>query len=66
MEIIDKLRHLSTIGSIVVMHDFFIDRIIRLESKEDLFDMVNEKAKVGGGSIRGIPTTDIKGGNAVM
>ncbi|MFL6511387.1 MAG: carbohydrate kinase family protein [Nitrososphaera sp.] len=65
MEIIDKLRHLSTIGSIVVMHDFFIDRIIRLESKEDLFDMVNEKAKVGGGSIRGIPTTDIKGGNAV-
>ncbi|MDQ3835689.1 MAG: carbohydrate kinase family protein, partial [Thermoproteota archaeon] len=28
-------------------------------------DMLNEKAKVGGGSIRGIPTTDVKGGNAV-
>jgi ribokinase len=65
MEIIEKLRHLSTIGSIVVMHDFFVDRIIRLESKENLFGALSEKAKVGGGSIRGIPTTDAKGGNAV-
>jgi ribokinase len=65
MEIIEKLRHLSTIGSIVVMHDFFVDRIIRLESKENLFGALSEKAKVGGGSIRGIPTADVKGGNAV-
>src|SRR5215213_7054303 len=47
------------------MPDFFVDRIIRLESKENLFDMLTEKAKAGGGSIRGIPTTDVKGGNAV-
>ena len=65
MEIIEKLRHLSTIGSIVVMHDFFVDRIIRLESKENLFGALSDKAKVGGGSIRGIPTADVKGGNAV-
>jgi ribokinase len=65
MEIIEKLRHLSTIGSIVVMHDFFVDRIIRLESKENLSGALFEKAKVGGGSIRGIPTADVKGGNAV-
>jgi ribokinase len=65
VEIIEKLRHLSTIGSIVVMHDFFVDRIIRLESKENLFGALSEKAKVGGGSVRGIPTTDVKGGNAV-
>jgi ribokinase len=65
MEIIEKLRHLSTIGSIVVMHDFFVDRIIRLESKENLSCALSEKAKMGGGSIRGIPTTDVKGGNAV-
>jgi ribokinase len=65
VEIIDKLRQLSIIGSIAVMPDFFVDRIIRLESKENLFDMLTEKAKVGGGSFRGIPTTDIKGGNAV-
>jgi ribokinase len=65
VEIIDKLKQLSIIGSIVVMPDFFVDRIIRLESKENLFDMLTEKAKVGGGSFRDIPTTDIKGGNAV-
>ena len=65
MEIIDKLKQLNIIGSIVVMPDFFVDRIIQLESKENLFDMLTEKAKVGGGSFRGIPTTDIKGGNAV-
>jgi ribokinase len=65
VEIIDKLRQLSIIGSIVVMPDFFVDRIIRLESKENLFDTLTEKAKVGGGSVRGIPTTDTKGGNAV-
>ena len=65
MEIIEKLRHLDTIGSIVVMPDFFVDRIIRLESKENLLGMLSEKAKVGGGSVRGIPTTDVKGGNAV-
>jgi ribokinase len=65
VEIIDKLKQLSIIGSIVVMPDFFVDRIIRLESKENLFDMLTEKAKVGGGSVRGISTTDIKGGNAV-
>ncbi len=65
MEIIEKLRHLNTIGHIVVMHDFFVDRIIRLESKENLFSALSEKAKVGGGSVRGVPTTDVKGGNAV-
>jgi ribokinase len=63
--IIEKLRQLRIIGSIVVMPDFFVDRIIRLESKEKLFDTLGEKAKRGGGSLRGVPTMDIKGGNAV-
>ena len=65
MEIIDKLKQLSIIGSIAVMPDFFVDRIIRLESKENFFEALTEKARVGGGSVRGIPTTDTKGGNAV-
>jgi ribokinase len=52
-------------NSIVVMPDFFIDRIIKLKSKEDFIYALTEKAKFGGGSIRGIPTVDIKGGNAV-
>ncbi|MFL6430818.1 MAG: carbohydrate kinase family protein [Nitrososphaeraceae archaeon] len=47
------------------MPDFFIDRIIKLNSKEDFIDALTEKAKLGGGSIRGMPTVDIKGGNAV-
>jgi ribokinase len=63
--IIEKLKHLSIVGSIAVMPDFFIDRIIRLESKEKLFDALAEKAKRGGGSVRGVPTADVKGGNAV-
>ena len=51
--------------TIVVMPDFFVDRIIKLKSKEQFFDALNEKEKFGGGSIRGIPTFDSKGGNAV-
>jgi len=63
--IIEKLKQLNIVGSIVVMPDFFVDRIIRLESKEKLFEALGEKAKRGGGSVRGIPMTDAKGGNAV-
>ncbi|MGI0049592.1 MAG: carbohydrate kinase family protein [Nitrososphaera sp.] len=65
MAIIEKLKQLSIVGSIAVMPDFFVDRIIRLESKEKLFDALGEKAGRGGGSVRGVPTTDVKGGNAV-
>ena len=65
MGIIEKVRQLSIVGSIVVMPDFFVDRIIRLESKEKFFDALREKAARGGGSVRGIQTTEVKGGNAV-
>jgi ribokinase len=54
----------SYMNSITVMHDFFVDRIIRLKSKEEFFDKLNEKSRFGGGSIRDISTVDIKGGNA--
>jgi ribokinase len=62
---IDKLKHLNIVGSIVVMSDFFVDRIVKLKSPEELLAALNEKAKRGGGSVRGFPTQDIKGGNAV-
>jgi ribokinase len=65
VSIIEKLKRLKLVGSIAVMPDFFVDRIVRLESKEALCEAINEKAKSGGGSIRGIPTSDFKGGNAV-
>jgi ribokinase len=63
--IIEKLRQLGIAGSIVVMPDFFVDRIVRLESKEKFFAELTEKASRGGGSIRDVPTNDVKGGNAV-
>ena len=62
---IEKLKQFQSFGSIVVMPDFFVDRIIRLESAEKLLTALGEKARNGGGSIRDIPTTDIRGGNAV-
>ena len=65
MSVVQKLGQVSILGPIVVMPDFFVDRIIRLESKDQLVQMLSEKAKRGGGSVRGIPTVDVKGGNAV-
>lgn len=47
------------------MHDFFIDRIVRLNDFNPLISEINAKAGVGGGSIRDIEQSDIKGGNAV-
>ncbi len=49
---------------IVVMPDFFVDRIIKLRSKEEFFGTINDKAAKGGGSLRDITTLDLKGGNA--
>ena len=51
--------------SITVLHDFFIDRIIKIKNIDEFFICIKEKTKYGGGSIRGIPTTQIEGGNAV-
>jgi len=66
----EKLENISknfiNSTNIVVMHDFFVDRMIRLGATTDIFCSLMDKARVGGGSIReGISTVDIKGGNAV-
>lgn len=61
---IEKLKQFQSLGSIAVMPDFFVDRIIRIESAEKLLAALEEKARNGGGSIRGVPTSDIRGGNA--
>ncbi len=50
---------------ITVLPDFFIDRIIRISNMQSLTDAIDKKIKVGGGSIRGLDSVDIKGGNAV-
>jgi sugar/nucleoside kinase (ribokinase family) len=52
--------------SVVVMSDFFIDRIVKLKSStKDVFKVIHEKEKFGVGSIRDISSLDTLGGNAV-
>jgi ribokinase len=51
---------------VVVMPDFFLDRLINLEWEVTEFSkLAIEVAKRKGGSIDGIPQTDLRGGNAV-
>jgi ribokinase len=56
--------YFSYMNQIVTMPDFFLDRILLLQSQEELFQSIANKIHVGGGSIREIPTVDRKGGNA--
>ena len=55
----------SKFKPIVVLPDFFIDRIIQLKSKEHFFESILQKTKYGGGSIREFNAFEKKGGNAV-
>lgn len=61
----EKLSEFDFCGNIVVLPDFFLDRIININSKDELFRTIASKTTIGGGSIRGVNTFDIKGGNAV-
>lgn len=61
----EKLSEFDFRGNIVVLPDFFLDRIIKIDSKDELFRTITSKTTIGGGSIRGVNTFDIKGGNAV-
>jgi hypothetical protein len=47
------------------MPDFSTDRIVTFKSQKQLLDALSEKSKHGGGALRGISTTDVKGGNAI-
>jgi ribokinase len=47
------------------MHDFFIDRIVKVDDLDALVNEANDKVDAGGGSIRDIGQTEVKGGNAV-
>lgn len=60
------LERLPNLGSISVLPDFFVDRFVRFESLDDLFvEMKSRSRNGGGGSIRGITQSEVKGGNAV-
>lgn len=60
---LEKLQDLKLTKSVVVLNDFFLDRIINIQNLDKLYNQILEKSKLGG-SIRGIPQTDLKGGNA--
>jgi len=59
---LEKLKNLKP-NSVVVLNDFFLDRIIQIPNLEILYTQILEKSTLGG-SIRGISQTDLKGGNA--
>ncbi|MGH9998740.1 MAG: hypothetical protein ACRD90_02630, partial [Nitrosopumilaceae archaeon] len=60
---LEKLQNLNIVGSVVVLNDFFLDRIIKIQNIATLYDLISKKSQLGG-SIRGIPQIDLKGGNA--
>ncbi len=60
---LEKLRNFKLNNSIVVLNDFFLDRIIKIQNLEKIYNQILEKSNLGG-SIRGIPQIDLKGGNA--
>jgi ribokinase len=47
-----------------VLPDFFLDRIVLVPSLRGLYEQLELKAASGGGSLRGMVQTEIKGGNA--
>ena len=42
-----------------------MDRILTFTSQKQLLDALSEKSKHGGGALRGISATDVRGGNAI-
>jgi ribokinase len=62
--VFEALRKVDT-NSIVVMPDFFVDRILTLRSQKEFCNLLAEKVRFGGGAVRNIGTTERKGGNAV-
>src|SRR6476646_9372461 len=60
----ERLIRYGLQDSVVVLSDFFVDRIVKFDSKSKFLDVINYKTGLGGGSIRGIQTFYIKSGNA--
>ncbi|HXX06222.1 MAG TPA: PfkB family carbohydrate kinase [Candidatus Bathyarchaeia archaeon] len=60
---LEKLQNLKHTRSVVVLNDFFLDRIVKISNVNKVYQQIIEKSEFGG-SIRGISQKDIKGGNA--
>ncbi len=65
-ELLSFLKEDSNKHDVVVMPDFFLDRLVTLDCDASSFSStIAEVAKRKGGSIDGIAQTDIRGGNAI-
>ena len=65
-ELLSFLKEDHKKHDVVVMPDFFLDRLINLDCDATRFSsMVADVAKRKGGSIDGIAQTDLRGGNAI-
>src|SRR4030065_1400272 len=65
-ELLSFLKEIPRKLDVVVMPDFFLDRLISLDcDAAGFFSMVKDAADRKGGSIDGITQTDIRGGNAI-
>jgi ribokinase len=61
-----SLPSLPDRGTVSVLPDYFLDRFLKIESIDDLITAIKSKShEGGGGSLRGIPQAEVKGGNAV-
>lgn len=47
------------------MSDYIIDHIIKLKSRQELFDLIDKKLQFGAGAVRGISIHEQAGGKAV-
>lgn len=50
---------------VAVMHDFFVDRLVHVESLPRTTRAIAEKAAASGGGIHGVGQEEVRGGNAV-
>ena len=66
-ELLRSLEHVESAREfhVVVMPDFFLDRLITYEGDvEQLYRVVAEVARRKGGSLHGVKQTELRGGNA--
>lgn len=62
----EALTKLPDSGMFTVLPDYFVDRFVRIEDFDELAREIDQKGdEGGGGSIRGVRQSEVKGGNAV-
>ena len=64
-ELLSFLRKDFKTLTVVVMPDFFLDRLVNLNYDKDFFADVEDVAQRKGGSIDGIDQVELRGGNAI-